>query len=224
MDDRITIVLAEDETRIRQLVRDYLRKDGYTVIEAPNGIDALSRFREHPETDLVILDVMMPGLTGWEVCQEIRQGSDVPILFLTALGTSDDELQGFGTGGDDYVTKPFEYEILMARVRALLKRKQKDMPPRIVIDDIVISPDARNVTKDDEPVDLSPKEMELLLFLLRNRNIALDRDRILDGVWGEDFFGDRRTVDTHVKNLRAKIGLAGERIRTVRGTGYRFEV
>lgn len=224
MNHPTTILIAEDERGIRMLLRDFLKKEGYTVLEAANGLEAVTLFGQHPEIDLVILDVMMPVLKGWEVCREIRQTSDVPVLFLTALGDTRDELSGFGAGADDYIVKPFEYEILMARVKAMLKRVQGSARPVLQFGGLVLDESARQVTLEGLPIELAPKEYELLAFLAANRNIALDRDTILNGVWGTDFFGDPRTVDTHIKNLRSKIGPAGDRIKTVRGHGYRLEV
>ncbi len=218
------ILIAEDERGIRMLLRDFLKKEGYDVLEAANGLEAVTLFGQNPDVDLVILDVMMPVLKGWEVCREIRQTSDVPVLFLTALGDTRDELTGFGAGADDYIVKPFEYEILMARVKAMLKRTQGVHRQIFQCGELLVDEKARQVSVSGSPVELAPKEYELLAFLIANRNIALDRDTILDGVWGRDFFGDPRTVDTHIKNLRSKIGIAGERIKTVRGHGYRLEV
>lgn len=219
-----TILIAEDERGIRMLIRDFLKKEGYNVLEAANGLEAVTLFGQNPNVDLVILDVMMPVLKGWEVCREIRQTSDVPVLFLTALGDTQDELTGFKSGADDYIVKPFEYEILMARVKAMLKRSQPNPRQIFQMGELLVNEKARQVNVSGVPVDLAPKEYELLAFLIANRNIALDRDTLLNGVWGADFFGDPRTVDTHIKNLRSKIGPAGERIKTVRGHGYRLEV
>lgn len=218
------ILIAEDERGIRMLLRDFLKKEGYTVLEAANGLEALTLFGQNPDVDLVVLDVMMPVLKGWEVCREIRQTSDVPVLFLTALGDTRDELTGFGAGADDYIVKPFEYEILMARVKAMLKRAQGTSRAIFQCAELLVDDTARRVSVSGGAVDLAPKEYDLLAFLIANRNIALDRDTILDGVWGQDFYGDPRTVDTHIKNLRSKIGIAGDRIKTVRGHGYRLEV
>lgn len=224
MNHPCTILIAEDERGIRMLIRDFLKKEGYNVLEAANGLEAVTLFGQNPDVDLVILDVMMPVLKGWEVCREIRQTSDVPVLFLTALGGTQDELTGFGSGADDYIVKPFEYEILMARVKAMLKRNQGVRRPVFQCAELMVDEKARQANVSGVPVELAPKEYELLAFLIANRNIALDRDTILDGVWGADFYGDPRTVDTHIKNLRSKIGTAGERIKTVRGHGYRLEV
>lgn len=224
MNDGITILIAEDERGIRMLIRDILKKEGYKVIEAANGMEAVQLFNGHPEVDLVILDVMMPILKGWEVCREIRQTSDVPVLFLTALGDTEDELRGFVTGADDYIVKPFEYEILTARIKALLRRKAGQERTVFQHGDLKVDSGARHALLNGKTIDLAPKEYELLQFLITNKNIALDRDTILNAVWGADFYGDPRTVDTHIKNLRFKIGSAGECIKTVRGHGYRLEV
>lgn len=224
MNPQFTILIAEDEKGIRMLIRDYLKKEGYTVLEACNGLEAVTLFSQNQGIDLVILDVMMPVLKGWEVCREIRQTSDVPVLFLTALGETQDELTGFSSGADDYIVKPFEYEVLMARVRAMLKRAHPNQRSVFQCAELHVDEAARQITVCGEAVELAPKEYELLAFLISNRNIALDRDTILNGVWGADFYGDPRTVDTHIKNLRAKVGNAGDRIKTVRGHGYRLEV
>ncbi len=224
MNPQFTILIAEDEKGIRMLIRDYLKKEGYKVLEAGNGLEAVTLFSQNQGIDLVILDVMMPVLKGWEVCREIRQTSDVPVLFLTALGDTQDELTGFSSGADDYIVKPFEYEVLMARVRAMLKRSHPTQRSFFQCAELCVDESARQITVCGEAVELAPKEYELLGFLIANRNIALDRDTILNGVWGTDFYGDPRTVDTHIKNLRAKIGSAGDRIKTVRGHGYRLEV
>lgn len=224
MNPQFTILIAEDEKGIRMLIRDYLKKEGYKVLEACNGLEAVTLFSQNQGIDLVILDVMMPVLKGWEVCREIRQTSDVPVLFLTALGETQDELTGFSSGADDYIVKPFEYEVLMARVRAMLKRSHPNHRSVFKCAELSVDESARQITVCGEAVELAPKEYELLAFLIANRNIALDRDTILNGVWGTDFYGDPRTVDTHIKNLRAKIGSAGDRIKTVRGHGYRLEV
>lgn len=224
MNPQFTILIAEDEKGIRMLIRDYLKKEGYNVLEACNGLEAVTLFNQNQGIDLVILDVMMPVLKGWEVCREIRQTSDVPVLFLTALGDTQDELTGFSSGADDYILKPFEYEVLMARVKAMLKRMHPNHRSVFQCAELCVDESARQITVCGEAVELAPKEYELLAFLIANRNIALDRDTILNGVWGTDFYGDPRTVDTHIKNLRAKVGNAGDRIKTVRGHGYRLEV
>ena len=224
MNQQSTILIAEDEQGIRMLIRDYLKKEGYKVLETANGLEAVTIFSQNPAVDLVILDVMMPVLKGWEVCREIRQTSDVPVLFLTALGDTQDELKGFSSGADDYILKPFEYQVLMARVRAMLKRAKPNHRSFFQCGELCVDETARQITVSGAAVELAPKEYELLTFLIANRNIALDRDTILNGVWGTDFFGDPRTVDTHIKNLRAKIGSTGDRIKTVRGHGYRLEV
>lgn len=224
MNHQSTILIAEDERGIRMLIRDFLKREGYNVLEAANGLEAVTLFGQNPDVDLVILDVMMPVLKGWEVCRDIRQTSDVPVLFLTALGDTRDELTGFDSGADDYIVKPFEYEILMARVKAMLKRTQGTPRQIFQCAELLVDDKARQVTVSGKPVELAPKEYELLAFLIANKNIALDRDTILNGVWGADFYGDPRTVDTHIKNLRSKIGVSGDRIKTVRGHGYRLEV
>lgn len=220
----IKILVAEDEMRIRKLIKDYLQNEGYEIIEAENGKDALEKFYLNADIDLLILDVMMPRLNGWEVCEEVRKESDIPIIFLTALGESHDELQGLDLGADDYITKPFRYEIFIARIKAVLKRVNKISDGIIKIDKLEVNIDSRQVTLDGEEVILSPKEFNLLIYLIENKNISLERDKILDKIWGYDFYGDPRTIDTHIKTLRAKLGDTGNRIKTVRGVGYRLEV
>lgn len=224
MSHPIRVLIAEDEKGIRLLLRDYLKKEGFEVLEAANGLEAIQQFGSHPNVDLVILDVMMPVLNGYEVCGEIRKTSDVPILFLTALGETHDQLNGFSAGADDYIVKPFEYKILMARVQAMLRRTQGSGRQVYQYHQLQVDEGARQVSVSDIPVVLAPKEYELLVFFIANKNIALDRDTLLNSIWGTDFYGDPRTVDTHIKNLRAKLGVAGEWIKTVRGHGYRLEV
>lgn len=218
------ILIAEDELQIRRLLKDYLTSSGMDVTEAANGEEATRHFLNNPTYDLVILDVMMPRKNGWEVCEEIRMVSpDVPILFLTALTDAQDEIRGFNIGADDYVAKPFRYEVFMARVKALLRRAAKSAVEILALGDCALNTETREVTVSGNLVDLSPKEYELLLYFLKNPHHALERQQILDAVWGFEFYGDPRTIDTHVKNLRAKLGASGERIRTVRGYGYRLE-
>lgn len=218
------ILVADDEKRIRKIIGDYLKNDGYKVIEAQNGKEALEKFYSNNDIDLIILDVMMPKKDGWQVCKEIREEFvDVPIIFLTALGESHDEIQGLDLGADDYITKPFGYEVFMARIRSALRRKT-DNNDIYRIRNLEVDDSSRIVKLDDETIEMSPKEYDLLLYLIKNKNIALKRDKILDVVWGYDFFGDSRTIDTHIKNIRAKLGNLGNNIKTVRGIGYKFEV
>jgi len=218
------ILVVDDEMRIRKIIGDFLRNDGYSVAEAVDGFDALDKYYEQKDIDLIIVDVMMPGKNGWEVCREIRNMSNVPIVFMTALGESHDEIHGLNIGADDYIVKPFRYEIFMARVRNILRRSGKAQETTWSANEIEIEFVSRTVKRNDEIVDMSPREYELLTYLVNNQNIALERDKILDAVWGYDFYGDRRTVDTHIKNIRAKLGSVGAYIKTIRGFGYKFEV
>lgn len=220
----IKVLIIEDEQRIRKLISDYLTNDGFEVFEAEDGIKGVQAFFSHSDLDLIILDVMMPGKNGWEVCREIREESDVPIIMLTALGEAQDEIAGLNSGADDYITKPFRYEVFMARVRSLLRRLNKDPKEIHVFGDLEVNEMEHEVRLKGQRVEMSPKEYELLVYLIRNPNIALKRETILDTVWGIDFYGDRRTVDTHIKNIRAKIGLLGDSIKTLRGVGYKLEV
>ena len=220
----VKILVVDDEKRIRKIIEDYLVNDGYKVLQAENGKKALEAFYMNDDIDLIILDVMMPEKNGWEVCREIREESDVPVIFLTALGEVHDEIKGLDLGADDYIPKPFGYERFMARVKSALRRAGKSNEAKYKIFDLSVDTDSHSAYIGDDELELSPKEFELLLYLMENRNIALERDTILDSVWGYDFYGDPRTVDTHIKNLRAKVGKAGKLIKTVRGIGYKFEV
>lgn len=218
------ILVVDDEMRIRKIIGDFLRNDGYLVIEAIDGFDALNNFNAQKDIDLIVLDVMMPGKTGWEVCEQIRNISNVPIIFMTALGESHDEIHGLNIGADDYLVKPFRYEIFMARIRNILRRSGKVHETMWCANEIKVDFSSRTVKRNEEIIDMSPREYELLTYLVNNQNIALERDKILDAVWGYDFYGDRRTVDTHIKNIRAKLGSLGPCIKTIRGFGYKFEV
>ena len=223
MEKRVLVV--DDETRMRKLVRDFLVRKDYEVYEADNGEEALDIFYEEKGIALVILDVMMPKLNGWEVVREIRQTSKVPIIMLTAKSGEDDELLGFELGVDEYISKPFSPKILVARVEAILRRANKigeDAQTR-TIGSITMDKTSHNVYVNGEKIDLSYKEFELLDYFMENQGIALSRDKILDAVWNYDYFGDARTIDTHVKKLRAKLKGEGECIQTVWGIGYRFE-
>ncbi len=217
------VLVAEDELHIRRLIKDYLSNEGMEVIEAANGEEAVRLFMNGSAFDLIVLDVMMPKKNGWEVCEEVRMVSDVPILFLTALSETWDELNGLTLGADDYITKPFRYEIFMARIKTLLRRTGKAPKEILHLGECSVITETREVKLHDISVELSPKEYELLLYLLKNPHQALERQQILDAVWGYEFYGDPRTIDTHVKNLRAKLGAEGECIKTVRGYGYRLE-
>ena len=221
-----TILIADDEERIRRLVSDFLRRDGYTVLQAADGGQAMGLIDERLSSiDLIILDVMMPVYDGWSVLRHIRSKSrDVPVMMLTARAEDTDEVFGFDLGADDYITKPFSPIVLSARVRALEKRcRQQDESEAYVSGSLSINEMRREVTVNGSTVELTPKEYELLIYFKNNQNIAASRESILNAVWGYDYFGDLRTVDTHVKKLRAKLGSCGTMIQTVRGFGYRFE-
>ena len=221
-----TILVVDDESRIRKLVKDFLTRDGYTVIEASDGEEALDIFYRNKDIDLILLDVMMPKINGWEVCREIRKISKLPIIMLTAKGDESDELNGFEIGADEYISKPFSPKILVARVTALLRRANKIGETADIREagGIVMDKTAHTVAIDGQNIDLSVKEFELLDYFMNNRGIALSRERILDSVWSYDYFGDARTIDTHVKKLRSKMGAKGDYIKTVWGVGYKFEV
>lgn len=223
--DRLKILVVDDESRMRKLVRDFLTKKDFDVLEAADGSEALDRFYEDSDIALIILDVMMPKIDGWQVLKEIRETSKVPVIMLTAKSDEKDELNGFEYGADEYITKPFSPKILVARVEALLRRSNLLAgEDKISIAGIVVDKSAHTVTIDGQLVDLSFKEFELLTYFMENKNIALSREKILNGVWNYDYFGDARTIDTHVKKLRAKMGDKGELIKTVWGMGYKFEV
>ena len=220
-----TILIAEDEKRMRILISDFLSMENFNILEAENGKKALEIFNEKmSEIDLLILDVMMPIYDGWTVAKEIRKKSNVPILMLTAKSEDTDELYGFELGVDEYITKPFKPNILIARVNALLRRKNLEENILLDLNGLMIDEKAYKVSLNDEILDLSPKEYELLIYLVKNKGQALTREQILDGVWGYDYFGGLRTVDTHIKRLRLKLKEKEKYIQTVRGIGYRFEV
>ncbi len=217
------ILMVDDELRMRKLVGDFLKREGYSMIEAENGKIALDIFKKEKEIDLVILDVMMPEYDGWTVCREIRKTSKVPIIMLTARSEEFDELFGFEMGADEYVTKPFSPKILVARVNALLRRIQEKKEEVKSFHGLDIDHSARLVYIEGISIDLSPKEYELLLYMVENKGKALSREQILDKVWGYDYYGELRTVDTHINRLRIKLGNQSSLIQTVRGLGYRFE-
>jgi len=217
--------VIDDESRMRKLVRDFLTKKEYEVLEASNGEEAMEIFYEDKDIDLLILDVMMPKMDGWEVCREVRKTSKVPIIMLTAKADERDELLGFELGVDEYVTKPFSPKILVARVEAILRRSSVNTDDGIIkVGDITMNKNAHEVFVGDKPIELSFKEFELLAYFIENQGIALSRERILNNVWNYDYFGDARTIDTHVKKLRNKMGERGEYIKTIWGMGYKFEV
>lgn len=225
METTIKILVVDDESRMRKLVRDFLVKKGYDVVEAGDGEEALDKFYADKEISLIILDVMMPKMNGFEVCREIREHSKVPIIMLTAKGGENDELNGFELGVDEYISKPFSPKILVARVEAILRRtNQTDEAQTLTAGAITIDQSARIVTIDGKPVELSYKEFELLTYFMENAGIALSREKILNSVWNYDYFGDARTIDTHVKKLRSKMGRHGDYIKTIWGMGYKFEV
>lgn len=223
--ESLKILVVDDESRMRKLVKDFLTKKGFTVIEAGDGEEAVDKFFEVKDIALIILDVMMPKMDGWQVCREIRQYSKVPIIMLTAKSDEKDELQGFDLGVDEYITKPFSPKILVARVEAILRRSNV-----LAADDtmeaggIELNQAAHEVLIDGKSVELSYKEFELLAYFMSNQGVALSRERILNNVWNYDYFGDARTIDTHVKKLRSKLGAKGEYIKTIWGMGYKFEV
>lgn len=224
--DRRKILVVDDESRMRKLVRDFLVKSDYEVLEAGDGEEALDVFFAHKDIALVALDVMMPKMDGWQVCREIRAYSQVPIIMLTARGDEKDELQGFRLGVDEYITKPFSPKILVARIEAILRRSgQKSVSEDDVLEcgGIQLDKAAHQVVIDGETIELSYKEFELLAYFMENRGIALSREKILNNVWNYDYFGDARTIDTHVKKLRSKMGKKGELIKTIWGMGYKLE-
>lgn len=222
--DKLKILVVDDETRMRILVKDFLVKAGFDVIEAEDGCKALDLFYEDKDIALIVLDVMMPKMDGWEVCKEIRESSKVPIIMLTARGDEHDELQGFQLGVDEYISKPFSPKILVARIEAILRRSRK-LPGEDCVEagGIVIDKTAHEVRSDGELIELSYKEFELLTYFVENKGIALSREKILNNVWNYDYFGDARTIDTHVKKLRSKLGEKGDMIKTIWGMGYKFE-
>ena len=221
--DTLKILVVDDESRMRKLVKDFLTKKNFQVLEAGNGEEAMDIFYEEKDIALIILDVMMPKMDGWEVCREIRKNSKVPIIMLTARSDERDELLGFDLGVDEYISKPFSPKILVARVEAILRRTGQNNPEDVIsAGGIVIDKAAHLATVDGKPMELSFKEFELLTYFLENQGIALSREKILNSVWNYDYFGDARTIDTHVKKLRSKMGDKGEYIKTVWGVGYKL--
>ena len=222
--DKVRILIADDESRMRKLVGDFLKKKDYEVIEAADGQEAVDKFFEIKDIALVILDIMMPKMDGWQVLKEIREYSKVPVIVLTAKGEEKDELNGFELGADEYISKPFSPKILVARVDAILRRSNAiGEEKRFEKAGIVLDETAHSVTIDGKPVELSFKEFELLTYFMENEGIALSREKILNNVWNYDYFGDARTIDTHVKKLRSKMGEKGDLIKTIWGMGYKFE-
>ncbi len=221
--DNLKVLVVDDEARMRKLVKDFLMIKGFQVIEAGDGEEAVDLFFSQKDIALIILDVMMPRMDGWEVCRSIRKYSQVPIIMLTARGEEQDELQGFDLGVDEYISKPFSPKILVARVEAILRRSNAAASDVIRVGGIQINKAAHQVTIDGTPVDLSYKEFELLTYFVENQGIALSREKILNNVWNYDYFGDARTIDTHVKKLRNKMGARGDYIKTIWGMGYKFD-
>lgn len=223
--DKLKILVVDDESRMRKLVKDFLVKKDFEVLEAENGEEAVEIFFQQKEIALIILDVMMPKMDGWQVCREIRRDSKVPIIMLTAKGDERDELLGFELGVDEYISKPFSPKILVARVEAILRRANILNKEEVIqAGGIEVNKAAHQVTIDGNDVELSYKEFELLTYFIENQGIALSREKILNSVWNYDYFGDARTIDTHVKKLRSKMGEKGDYIKTIWGMGYKFEV
>ena len=222
--DRLKILVVDDESRMRKLVKDFLTKSNYEVVEAADGAEALDIFFNNNDISLIILDVMMPKMDGWQVCKEIREYSKVPIIMLTAKSDERDELLGFELGVDEYISKPFSPKILVARVEAILRRTSRSSADDILeAGGILVNKAAHSVSVDGESVELSYKEFELLTYFMENKGLALSREKILNSVWNYDYFGDARTIDTHVKKLRSKLGKKGDLIKTIWGMGYKFE-
>ena len=220
----VTIMIVDDESRMRKLVKDFLIQKDFKVIEAVNGEAAITMFEEKKEKiDLILLDVMMPKLDGWSVLRQIRQTSNVPVVMLTARGEEQDELFGFELGVDEYISKPFSPKILVARVQALLNRAKTKKENKTDYSGIVVDYDGRTVSVDGKDIEMSLREYELLTYLLENESIALSREKILNNVWNYDYYGDSRTIDSHIKKIRHKLGKKGKYIQTIRGVGYKFE-
>ena len=223
--EKLKILVVDDESRMRKLVKDFLEREGHIIIEAADGMEAMDIFYENKDIALIILDVMMPRMDGWQVCREVRALSQVPIIMLTARGEERDELQGFELGVDEYISKPFSPKILVARVNAILKRGRTAASEDLIDAGVIVIDKAAHLVKiDDVPIDLSVKEFELLTYFVENQKMALSREKILNNVWDYDYFGDARTIDTHVKKLRSKLGEKGNYIKTIWGMGYKFEV
>lgn len=223
--EKIKILVVDDESRMRKLIRDFLEREGYQILEAADGVEAMDIFYENKDIALILLDVMMPRMDGWQVCREIRMNAQTPIVMLTARGEERDELKGFELGVDEYIAKPFSPKILVARVNALLKRtKLMDTEQVVNAGGIMIDKTAHIVKIDGKTIDMSVKEFELLSYFVENQKMALSREKILNNVWNYDYFGDARTIDTHVKKLRNKLGEKGGYIKTIWGMGYKFEI
>ena len=218
------VMIVDDEERLRSLVRDFLTREGIKTLEAEDGEEALKLFFENKDVAVIILDVMMPKLSGWQVLEEIRRYSQVPVIMLTALSEEQDELKGFRLGVDEYVTKPFSPRVLVARVQSILRKKEESGSNVLELGGITLNKTSREVYADGKKVELSLKEFELLTYFIENQGIALSREKILNSVWNYDYFGDARTIDTHVKKLRSKLGRYGDYIKTIWGMGYKFDV
>lgn len=221
--DKLKILVVDDETRMRKLVKDFLVKNNYDVVEAEDGEKAVDIFFNSNDIALIILDVMMPKMDGWQVCKEIRAYSKVPIIMLTAKSDEKDELMGFEYGVDEYISKPFSPKILVARVEAILRRSN-NLEEVLEAGGIVLDKTAHQVTVDGKPIELSYKEFELLEYFVTNKGVALSREKILNNVWNYDYYGDSRTIDSHIKKIRHKLGKKGKYIETIRGIGYKFEI
>ena len=221
---QLKVMIVDDEERIRKIVRDFLEKEHFAVLEAADGGQAMELFYDNPDVALILLDVMMPNMDGWQVCREIRETSQVPIIMLTARADERDELKGFEIGVDEYIAKPFSPKVLMARVTAILRRTAAVSEEALTCGEIKLDRTAHEVTVDGGRVDLSYKEFELLAYFMENQGVALSRETILNQVWNYDYYGDARTIDTHVKKLRNKLGSCGEYIQTIWGMGYKFDV
>ena len=222
--DRLKVLVVDDEERMRKLISDFLKIKGYETVEAGDGEEAIDVFFADKEIALIILDVMMPKMDGWEVLKTVREHSKVPVIMLTARTEETDELKGFEYGADEYISKPFSPKILVARVEAILRRSGVNQDEVVRVGGIEVDKSAHSVKIDGKEIELSFKEYELLLYFIENKGIALSREKILNNVWNYDYFGDARTIDTHVKKLRAKMGTKGDYIKTVWGVGYKFEV
>ncbi len=222
--DKLKVLVVDDEERMRKLISDFLKIKGYETVEAGDGEEAIDVFFADKEIALIILDVMMPKMDGWEVLKTVREHSKVPVIMLTARTEETDELKGFEYGADEYISKPFSPKILVARVEAILRRSGVSQDEVVRIGGIEVDKSAHSVKIDGKEIELSFKEYELLLYFIENKGIALSREKILNNVWNYDYFGDARTIDTHVKKLRAKMGAKGDYIKTVWGMGYKFEV
>ncbi len=223
--NNINVLVVDDESRMRKLIKDFLAQKGYHILEATNGEEALQVYEENKNhINLILLDVMMPKLDGWSVLRQIRQNSNLPVIMLTARGEEQDELFGFELGVDEYIAKPFSPKILVARVEALLKRTIGDKTQVKEYGGITIDPEGRTVKVDGKQIEMSLREYELLKYLMDNQSIALSRDKILNNVWNYDYYGDSRTIDSHIKKIRHKLGKKGKYIETMRGVGYKFEV